>query len=170
MNPFTPLCFIDVWAFSASLRSRLALFDPDAPWSHIIVRDPDGRYHKALKEWKALAQLLDRLRKLPLVESHVFGEIGLHQLKPGAAEPWRPRQSEWQRAHLVIVTNPLAFTFCGIAAQALPIGMLTMVDASAPCCAVNWGETSCFYLTVAFASRRKEWSGIEEIAGEAVPL
>lgn len=167
MSPFTPLTWLDTWALSSSLRSKLHLFDADAPASQFAARQ-DGRYHKELKDWRALATVIQRIRKLPLAADYEFGEIDLHQLRPGAAGPWLPRQTEWQRAHLAIVANPLAFTFCGIAAQALPIGMLTLLDASAPCCAVNWGETPVYYMTVAF--RRKEPSGIDEIAGEAVAL
>lgn len=164
MSPFTPLVFLDTWALSGSLRSKTALFGD----GRVLVRDEDGKLFKGLKDWRPLALMIDKLRKLPLATEHEFGAIELHFLPPGAVTSWTPRFSEWQCAHLGIVTNPLAFTFCGIAAQSLPIGMLTLLDASAPCCCVNWGESPFYWMTVQF--RRKEPSGEDETLGEAVAL
>jgi hypothetical protein len=105
-----------------------------------------------------------------MAAGHEFGEIAVHQLRPGATTPWVPGQSEWRRAHLAVVTNPLAFTFCGIAAQALPIGVLTLVDATAPSCVVNWGEHPCYHLTAAFRQKEPEISSEDEALGETVAL
>lgn len=175
MTPFAPLVFIDTWALSSSLRNKLHLFhdtsDPlDMSSFSITLREENGKFFKGLKDWRALAIVLDRLRKLPLAAEHEFGEIAIRRVPPGGATSWTRRQTVWQRAHLMIVTNPLCFTFCGVAAQPLPIGMLTMVDASAPCCAVNWGEMPAFYMTMDFRRKVPEPSGIDETLGEAVAL
>lgn len=170
MAPFTPIAYLDTWGLSASLRGKLALFDGDPhAVASIIVREKSGKLSRALKEWRALALIIDRLRKLPLAKEHEFGEILVHRLPPDAATPWQ-RGHEWQRAHLAIVTNPLVFTFCGVVAQSLPIGTLTLLDASAPCATVNWGEYPAFQMTVEFRRREPELSGIDETTGEPVPL
>lgn len=170
MSPFTPLIFFDTWALSASLRGKLALFDGDPhAAASVIVREKRGKLSRALKEWRAVALVIDRLRKLPFANEHEFGEIAIHRLPPDAATGWQ-RDPAWQRAHLAIVANPLCFTFCGIVAQALPIGMLTLIDASAPCCCTNWGETPFFWLTAEFRKRAPEPSSEDEALGEAVAL
>lgn len=174
MAPFTPLVFLDTWSLSASLRGKLALFkdagDPlDMIAQTVVAREPSGKLARILKEWRSLAIVIDRLRKLPLADEHEFGEIAIHRLAPDTATHWQ-RKGEWQRAHLAIVTNPLCFTFCGVVAQSLPIGTLTLVDASAPCCCANWGETPFFWLTAEFRKRAPEGSGEDEPPGEPVAL
>lgn len=170
MAPFTPLIFLDTWSLSASLRGKLVLFDDDAgAGARVILREKTGKLSRKLKEWRAAALVIDHLRKLPLADEHEFGEIAIHRLPPDVTTPWQ-REREWQRAHLAIVTNPLCFTFCGVAAQSLPIGMLTLLDASAPCCCANWGETPFFWLTAAFRKRASEPSGEGEPPGEPVAL
>jgi hypothetical protein len=140
--PFALIDHLDTWALSSSLRAKRALFDHG-----VFMAYGEGKLHKTVREWRALAALINDVRHLPGANEREIGNIVLLELLPQSETAWAKNEM-WARAQVAIVTNPLSFVFAGTVAQHLPIGALTLIDQTRPVACVNWGLQPVIYMIV----------------------
>jgi hypothetical protein len=152
MQPFTFIGFVDTWALSSSLRSKLYLFDSAGIF---LAREGNAWSPVVRLNWKALWNAVARIMKHPLASEMEFGSVWIEELKPHSQAPWGAAEpaAEWAEGQVALVTNPSAHIFCGLTAQHLPIGHYCVVNRAFPRCSVNWGDTPRFHLFI--ETRRK---------------
>lgn len=140
MTPFTPIAHIDTWAVAASLRSKLSLFEEQAPgWSIVpVIGYGYGQSLAQVADWRALRNLIGRLKlRMPTIE---ISSMRLDKIAPDA-------ETEWQTfanpiAILPIITNPANWFFCGAHVRLLPVGGLTALGQYLKLGVVNWWNDS----------------------------
>lgn len=170
MPNLATLGFVDTFALTGSLRSRLGLFPKEGPARVVTVRGP--RRGSELEDedfvnhretiWPDLNNLIVRARHA--AEARIgpldLGLVSLEMLDPGGIIPWQndapslPYAERWTRTHLALRTNPLTRFYCGPETMHMEIGFINSINMLAPTSAANFGEHPRIHLIVDF--RRKE--------------
>ena len=153
MNPIQPICFLDVWAFSAALFTKHKdKFGGDHHSAAILpLRSEEGAL-AILGEWRTARALLSRIRvaAAPIMEgrSGTLGAAAVVQLRPGGFVEWSADPQAPPAFHLCIVPSPDAVLYCGGQSAVLPVGQLTYLNRRLLWSAVNFGPTPAIHLVV----------------------
>lgn len=157
MANFVFLAFVDVWALSSSLRTKLQAFSGEGAvrtWELRRLTDAGFRVHAEWKKWAALKTVLSRIQRLPINQAFEMGSVAIEMLEAQSVRPWGTVEGDgWQILHLPLVTNPAAVVIAGNEAIHMPIGGLTWVNAKVPTSAANMGEWPIYTLILRFRER-----------------
>jgi hypothetical protein len=151
MPPYQFIGWVDTWALSAALRTKLKQFDNGVCLVH---QRNSGWTFEIRKEWPSLWNVIRRIRTHPLAADAELGNIAILELRPHSERDWSWLPTEepdgWVEIQVALVCNPQTFVFCGTQPVHLPIGHVCVVNRAFPRCAVNWGEASSFRLICEF--------------------
>jgi hypothetical protein len=147
--PIVPVCWVDMWALSASLRTRLGLFEAD-----------DGRFMLRSGEewgenWNAARNVVNRIRQQSVLRGHVLGDAYIYRVDYRSQGKWHEPRPLLVELQVAIVTNPQAFLFVGTTCHHLLTGVVVAVDRTQPTCAVNWGDGPRYHLILEFTRESK---------------
>lgn len=155
MTAFAPIAFLDLWALSSTLRSKLSLF----AGGKFVARE-DGKWSAEMKGWNSLHNVITVMRRLSVCTEHDIETVAIDHLDPHDEDAWAwtpPQHDDGLiEAQAAIVTNPQCFLFAGTLWQHFPVGHLIAIDRKLPRCAVNWGEQPRYHLILQFRKKASE--------------
>ena len=170
---FRVLVFVDTWELGCSLHDRMNLFRPVEGGESILpIRWPlddeaaeplSWRRTARWQKWVELRNVISRIHRAgeamighPLDLGRIFFEL----LPSGKVMPWRTEAGSYYenylRVHVALRTNPAALMYAGTDAHHSMIGALCLVNAQAPSCAVNFGESPRVHLVIDFRKKDAE--------------
>jgi len=156
LSNFLAVGWFDTWPMIASLRQRQNLFPAaDEGRRRLAIREPgDGedvwRHHDEFEKWVPLRNLIAKIRRQPATEGTDTGRILLEWLEPGAVVHWTHHETNWQRFHMALVTNPLCWVFSGAEGLHMQVGFLNWINLAQPTSQLNLGESPRIHLVVEF--------------------
>ena len=178
---FILVCWLDTFDLAASLRTRVGMFKAEGDGRRVLpIRGlrtgteedaEDFVGYKAATSWGELTGMRNRIKRIGDGLARMqgggeisFGRIYMEMLDPGAVIPWRqektPYFARYDRAHLVLRSNPGAVMFAGgpngTEAYSPSPGQLFIEPARMLCSAVNLGETPSVHLVVDFRREAKD--------------
>jgi hypothetical protein len=146
MPPYQFISWIDTWALSAALRTKLNKFEQGI--CPVRKRD-NGWLFELRKEWPSLWNTLRRLQAHPLGANTELGDVAIIELRPHSEREWLwlpADDSRWVELQVALVCNPQTYLFVGTQPVHLPIGHVCVINRGYARCAVNWGESPLFRL------------------------